>query len=110
MEKQWGTEGGTDGTRGRERNVGVSGPSGGASPSLSALGKDSSKVCLAKKPKVQLTEAAGQAVLGCRMVPESSRDWWKSWEGMWAQPCGRERHLCQDWLAAPDEGKWGQQA
>ena len=51
-----------------------------------------------KKPKVQVTVA----VLRCRMVLESSRDW-----------CGlslgaEEGHLCQARLAAPVEGKWGQ--
>lgn len=67
-------------------------------------------------------------VLGCRMVLESSRDWWADVCGpagiggktgrcmgssgiggkmdrcVWASPGAKEGLLCQDRLAAPEEG------
>lgn len=57
-----------------------------------------------KKPKVQVTVA----VLRCRMVLESSRDWWKGSERCGLSLGAEEGHLCQARLAAPVEGKWGQ--
>lgn len=70
----------------------------------SGLSLHPGETCLPQKPKVQVTAA----MLRCRLVRESSGDWWKGREMCGLSLGAEEGHLCQARLAAPVEGEWGQ--